>query len=51
MLLKIQEQKKLYDVHGNEAFTEKQRQNWFARLRSGDSSFKESFKIKAVKVK
>ena len=32
----VQAREKLYDVYGEKSLTERQRQNWFARFRSGD---------------
>ena len=34
--------KKLYNVYGKKSFTERQRQDWFVRFRSGDFDLKDA---------
>ena len=38
----VQARKKLYDVYGEKSLTERQCQNWFARVRSGDFDLKDA---------
>ena len=38
----VQARKKLYDVYGEKSLTERECQNWFARLCSGDFDLKDA---------
>ena len=38
----VQARKKLYDVYGEKSLRERQCQNWFARVRSGDFDLKDA---------